>query len=82
MGPELEFNGYRISVFPDFSAATQRASFQQVKKCLQRFESGGYPAKLCIVANGKVYFFTTPVDASKWLDAWGHPRGGKSQHPP
>lgn len=24
-GPELEFNGYRISIYPDFSAATQTA---------------------------------------------------------
>lgn len=34
--PEMEFNGCRISIYPDFYVTTkkQRASFQQVKKHL------------------------------------------------
>lgn len=86
-GPELKFNNYWISIYADFSATTQkqRASFYQIKKRLRDLNliySMLYPAKLRIVDNGKVHYFTTPTEASEWLDARGRPRGGISPRPP
>lgn len=76
---DLSFNGNRISIYPDFSAATQkqRASFTHVKKRLRDSHlvySMMYPAKLRVVDGGKVHFFNTPVEASRWLDIRGRPR--------
>ena len=85
--PELTFDGYRISIYPDFSAITQkqRASFQPVKKRLRDLNliySMLYPAKLRVVENGKAYFFTNPTEASQWLDTYGRPRDRASFRPP
>lgn len=86
-GPELEFNGYSISIYPDFSVATQKqqATFQQVKKHLRDLHiaySMPYPAKLYVVDRGKAHFFTTPTEASKWLDSPHNPRGCSFPRPP
>lgn len=59
-GPELEFNGHRILIYPNFSAATQkqRALFQQVKTRLRDLNfiySMLYPAKPDIVDNGSLF---------------------------
>lgn len=86
-GPEMSFDGYRISIYPDFSAVTQkqRASFQPVKKRLRDLNliySVLYPATLRIVENGKTYFFTNPTEALEWLDALGRQRGRSSSRSP
>lgn len=75
-GGELQYNGNRISIYPDFSAATQkqRASFIHVKKRLRDLQlpySMLYPAKLRVVDGGKVSFFNNPTKASRWLDSRG-----------
>lgn len=73
---DLQFNGNRISIYPDFSSATQkqRASFVHVKKRLRDLQlaySMLYPAKLRVVDRGKVSFFSSPIEASRWLDTRG-----------
>lgn len=83
-GPELSSDGNRISIYPDFSAATQkqRASFQPIKKRLRDLNliySMLYPAKLRIVEKGRTYFFTSPTE---WLDTRGRQRDGASSRPP
>ena len=75
---DLQFNGNKISIYPDFSAATQkqRASFLHVKKRLRDVHmaySMMYPAKLRVVDEGKVFFFNSPTEASRWLDTRGRP---------
>lgn len=86
-GPGMTSDGNRISIYPDFSAATQkqRASFQPIKKRLRDLNliySMLYPAKLRIVENGKTYFFTNPTEASEWLDTRGRQRDRASSRPP
>lgn len=68
-GGEVQYNGYHISIYPDFSAATQkqRASFIHVKKRLRDLQlaySMLYLAKLRVVDRGKVSFLNTPTEAS------------------
>ena len=60
---DLQFNGNRISIYPDFSAATQkqRASFLHVKKRLRDLHmaySMMYPAKLRVVGRAKFFSST------------------------
>lgn len=71
-GPELKFHNYRISIYPDFSATTQkqRAFFYQIKKRLRELNlmySMLYPAKLRIVDNGKAHFLPPP---QRLLTGW------------
>lgn len=73
---ELKYNGSRVSIFPDYSAATQkqRTAFAAVKRRLrdkQLSYSMLYPAKLRVISDGKAQFFLSPVEASRWLDTLG-----------
>lgn len=58
----IQFNGARISFYPDFSAEVQRnrSRFSDVKKRLQRLQ-----ATYAMLA----HFFENAADASAWLDA-------------
>lgn len=58
----IQYNGTRISFYPDFSAAVQknRSRFSEIKKRLQ---------KLRVTLRGQVHFFEHPAEASDWLDA-------------
>lgn len=72
--PEIKFNGNPISIFPDFSAATQkqRAAFTAVKRRLrdkQLSYSMLYPANLRVISDGKAQL--SPLEASDWLDGSG-----------
>lgn len=74
--PELMFNNNRVSIFPDFSAATQkqRAAFQSVKQRLRDRSlpySMLYPAKLRVVHKGQTQFFSSPKEANRWLESLG-----------
>lgn len=69
----LEIQGAKVSICPDFSAAIQkqRARFTEVKKHLRAIPvvySMLYPAKLQVVADGSVHFFEDPATATYWLD--------------
>lgn len=73
---DIKFNGNKISIFPDFSATTQkqRAAFTAVKKRFrdkQLSYSMLYPAKLRVINDGKAQFFLSPSEASDWLDGLG-----------
>ena len=70
----VQFNGTRVSFYPDFSAAVQksRARFTEIKKRLQKVQAPYamlYPARLRVILNGQAHFFEHPADASDWLDA-------------
>ena len=74
----VAFNGNGITIFPDFSAATQkqRATFLGIKKRLRELNLPYgmlYPARLRIIYQGKAHFFTDPKEASHWVDTLGHP---------
>lgn len=71
---ELLYNNNRITIFPDFSAATQkqRAALQSVKQRLCERSlpySMFYPAKLTVIHKGKVQFFTSPKEVNRWLES-------------
>lgn len=71
--PNMEIQGMRVSIYPDFSAAIpkQRTKYTEVKKHLRAIPviySMFYPAKLWAVADGSVHFFENPVMATNWLD--------------
>lgn len=71
--PNMEIQGARVSIYPDFSAAVQkqRAKYTEVKKRLRALSviySMLYPAKLRVVAEGTVHFFENPMMATNWLD--------------
>ena len=70
----IQFNGVRVSFYPDFSAEVQRrrAKFGEVKRRLQRLRAMLYPAKLRIIAGGRAQFFESAADASSWLDMNEH----------
>lgn len=86
---DMEIQGAKISIYPDFSAAVQkqRAKFTEVKRRMRAIPlvySMLYPAKLRVVADGAVHFFDSPNMAVNWLDRHerrlrGEPRG---QSPP
>lgn len=70
----IQYNGTRISFYPDFSAAVQknRARFSEIKKRLQRVQASYamlYPAKLRVTLRGRAHFFEHPAEAADWLDA-------------
>lgn len=74
--PDLLYNNNRISIFPDFSAATQkqRAAFQSVKQRLRECSlpySMLYSAKLRVIHKGNAQFFTSPKEANHWLESLG-----------
>lgn len=69
---ELRFNGVRVHIFPDFSAALlqKRWEFDQVKKKLRDRNlkySLLYPARLKILSDGKSIIFNCPNDANAFL---------------
>ena len=72
----VSFNGSGITIFPDFSVATQkqRATFIAIKRRLRELQLPYgmlYPARLRIIYQGKAYFFTDPKEASHWVDTLG-----------
>uniref|UniRef100_A0A8C2GYB9 L1 transposable element RRM domain-containing protein n=1 Tax=Cyprinus carpio TaxID=7962 RepID=A0A8C2GYB9_CYPCA len=69
---QLEYNGDRIHIFPDFSAAllSKRRQFDDIKKQLQQRKLEYtliYPATLRIIFNGKPLLFKTPAEANNFL---------------
>lgn len=65
----IQFNGTRVSFYPDFSAAVQksRSRFSEVKKCLQKLQASYamlYPAKLHITSRGQTHYFEHTTEAS------------------
>ncbi|XP_040286136.1 zinc finger protein 436-like [Bufo bufo] len=73
---DIKFENSRISFYPDFSSEVQklRRQFTAVRACLR--EKGFryamlYPARLRIQDGDSVKFFTTPEEASDWLDGKG-----------
>ncbi|KAJ1185144.1 hypothetical protein NDU88_001939 [Pleurodeles waltl] len=65
----------RDMFFPDytFQVQKQRHSFDGVKKALQAKElkySMLFPAKLCVIAEGKSWYFTSPADVWDWIKGW------------
>lgn len=72
----LLFNGNGITIFPDFSVATQkqRATFLAVKRRLRDLQlsySMLYLAQLQVIHQGKAHFFTDPKEAAHWADTLG-----------
>ena len=70
---DLEFEGNRIMIFPDYTLAVQhqRSTFQAVKKRLRDLGlkySLLFPAKLRVVFNGKTQFFDEPAAAWSWME--------------
>lgn len=70
------FNGNGITIFPDFSVATQkqRATFLVIKRRLRDLQlpySMLYPARLRVIHQGKAHFFTDPKEAAHWADTLG-----------
>lgn len=69
----IQHNGARISIYPDFSPELQRqrAKFGDCKRKLQQLRVNYallYPARLRVMALGEVRFFSTPKDVSVWLE--------------
>lgn len=69
---ELEFNGGRVYIFPDFSAGllTKRRQFDNVKKKLRDLQmdySLIYPATLRIISNSKPVLFKCPEEVESFL---------------
>lgn len=69
----VQYNGSRVSFYPDFSAEVQRKRlrFTDVKQRLQRLQityAMLYPAKLRVTVGGQVSFFETATEAAAWLD--------------
>lgn len=62
-----------IAVFPDFSAEVQkkRAWFVEAKRqlCIQHLSYAMlFPARLCVVCDGKAQFFVDPDAVLSWLE--------------
>lgn len=73
---DKEFNGAKIAIYPDYSKTTQEArmKFVQVKRRLRQAGitySLVFPAKLRVVHQEKVIFFTSAPEASEWIDTRG-----------
>ena len=69
----LELEGSRIMIFPDYTLAVQhqRSTFQAIKKKLRDLGlkySLLFPAKLRVVFNGKTHFLDTPAAAWSWVE--------------
>uniref|UniRef100_A0A8C1NAK6 L1 transposable element RRM domain-containing protein n=1 Tax=Cyprinus carpio TaxID=7962 RepID=A0A8C1NAK6_CYPCA len=69
---QFEYNGDRIHIFRDFSAAllSKRCQFDDIKKQLQQHKLEYtliYPATLRIIFNGKPLLFKTPAEANCFL---------------
>lgn len=69
----IQYNGVRISLYPDFSPELQRqrAKFIECKRKLQQFKVSYallYPARLRITAFGEVKFFNVPAEVTSWLE--------------
>ena len=62
-----------VNLYPDFTLQVQRQrrDFLEVKRALRQQElryAMLFPAKLRVVADGKVHFFTDPDGAWQWLE--------------
>lgn len=74
---ELRFDNTKLMLFPDYSIDTQRLrrTFDQVKAQLRTKGlkySMLFPARLRVIDSETTPYFTSPEDASQWLD--GLPR--------
>lgn len=70
---ELRYENTRIVLFPDFSVDTQRLrrTFDQVKTQLRTKGmkySMLFPARLRVVDGESTRYFTSPEEASHWLE--------------
>lgn len=70
---DLQYNGARVSLYPDYSAALQRqrSSFLGVKRRLRDLGikySMIFPAKLRIIDGDRPQFFERPEGALHWLE--------------
>lgn len=70
----IQHNGARISLYPDFSPELQRqrAKFGDCKHKLQQLRINYallFPAQLRVSALGEVRFFSTPKEVSTWLES-------------
>lgn len=70
---QLRYEGAKLMIFPDFSIDTQkqRRSFDQVKMNLRNKKikySMLFPARLRVQDGERVRFFTSPEEASQWLE--------------
>ncbi|KAE8587398.1 hypothetical protein XENTR_v10021959 [Xenopus tropicalis] len=80
---DIQFQGVRVSLYPDYSAALQRqrGTFYGVKKRLRDLGINYnmlFPAKLRIMEGGKVHIFDQPAGAESWIDS----RPAPSRHSP
>ncbi|PIO34345.1 hypothetical protein AB205_0040660, partial [Aquarana catesbeiana] len=71
---DLRFQNTKLMIFPDYSVETQklRKSFDQVKAVLRSRSirySVLFPARLRVQDGETTRFFTTPREASAWLDS-------------
>lgn len=70
---DLPFQNIKLLLFPDYTMETQRQrrSFDAVKAALRKKGikySVLFPAKLRVIDGETARFFTSPKDASAWLD--------------
>lgn len=68
----IQYNGTRVSFYPDFSAAVQRscAKFVELKKCLCNLQltyAMLYPPKLRVSVGRQTHFFESAREASAWF---------------
>ena len=71
---DIMYNGARISFCPNFSPDLQkrRAEFMPIKRTLQQHKvvyALQYPARLRVTALGRTFFFNSPAEGTKWLEA-------------
>lgn len=80
--PELRFENTKIMMFPDYSVDTQRLrrTFDHVKAQL-RLKGLKYsmlfPARLRVIDGESSRYFTSPEEASRWLDTLPQDRRGQ-----
>lgn len=76
---ELRFENTRLMLFPDYSVETQRLSrtFDQVKAHLRSRDlkyNKLFPARLRVIDGEYTRYFTSPEEASHWMDTLPAPR--------
>lgn len=77
--PEHRYENAKIMLFPDFSIDTQRLrrTFDHVKAQLRNKGlkySMLFPARLRVIDGETTRYFTSPEEASHWLDTLPGPR--------
>ena len=73
MAPPVKCDNAIVNLYPDFTLQVQqqRREFLEVKRALRQQElryAMLFPAKLRVVADGKVHFFTNPDETWQWLE--------------